>query len=233
MVTADAFRNALTEILIQSQEQGLSNIEVRSGNLHKELGGYPGPNARMPVCCSVMRSIMDSEDTIITSPLKGNGANLVIRYHLPRDKIIVKKKIQGQKSQQSSPRHWFETKLHDLSSRYSDLSELNNLDKLMSVDPQSAVIKIRRVAEKLSHRICKKHNIPFENSSFNEICNRISDNQILSKKSINYLHSIRKMGNVFAHPSDRLNEKLSEQDIVILAQALCAIVEECLDENLI
>jgi len=233
MVTADAFRSALIQIFKDSQQNGLSFVEVRSGDLHKNLGGYPGPNHRMPICCSVMRSVLDSEDIIVTSPLKGNGANLVIRYHVPRNKNIVKAQIQEPKKALAPQENWFTVKFLGLSSRYSGLSELNNLDKLMSLDPQSAIVKIRRVAEKITQRICKKQNVPFENKSFNDLCFLISEKQILSKKGMNYLHSIRKMGNVFAHPTDTIDEKLSEADVMIIVQALFAIVEECLDEDLI
>jgi hypothetical protein len=86
MVTAEDFRNALIRIFKESQQEGVKFIEIRSGDLHKRVGDYPGRNHRMPVCCSVMRSFLDSEDKIITTPPKGNGANVVIRYHIPRRK---------------------------------------------------------------------------------------------------------------------------------------------------
>ena len=66
--------------------EGSSSIEVNSGALHRRVGGYPG-NHRMPICCSVMRTVMKPGDEIIASPLKGDdadGASLTIRYVLPR-----------------------------------------------------------------------------------------------------------------------------------------------------
>lgn len=56
-------------------------IELTSGDIHRQLGDYPGKNHHMPVCCSVMRSLMKNGDAIIHSPLKGNGATLKIRYY--------------------------------------------------------------------------------------------------------------------------------------------------------
>jgi hypothetical protein len=85
MVTAEDFRSALIQIFKDSQQKGITFIDVRSGDLHKRLGDYPGTNHRMPICCSVMREFCDTEDITVTSPPKGDGANLVIRYYIPRN----------------------------------------------------------------------------------------------------------------------------------------------------
>ena len=49
------------------------SLEVRVGDLHKEVEGYPGPVHRMPVCCQVMRGEMTKADELVTGPPKGNG----------------------------------------------------------------------------------------------------------------------------------------------------------------
>jgi hypothetical protein len=78
------FRDALTEMLTEAARRGDVTATVRAGDLHKRVGGYPGPNHRMPVCCAAMRSLMGQDDRIVQQPPKGNGANLVIEYQLPR-----------------------------------------------------------------------------------------------------------------------------------------------------
>ncbi|MGA2917930.1 MAG: hypothetical protein ABSE13_05250 [Methanoregula sp.] len=83
---ADTFRSALIQIFKDSQQKGITSIDVRAGGLHEKVGGYPGPNYRMPICFFVMRSFLDSQDKIVTVRPKGYGANLVIRYHIPRNK---------------------------------------------------------------------------------------------------------------------------------------------------
>jgi 5-methylcytosine-specific restriction protein A len=62
----------------------LREITIKSGDLHRRVGGYPSHNHRMPVCCHVMRANMRSGDQILAAPPKGDGATLVIRYRLPR-----------------------------------------------------------------------------------------------------------------------------------------------------
>jgi hypothetical protein len=82
MPSRNDFEMTLDRIIGNAKNAGLTSITVRSGDLHMEVGDYPGPNNRMPICCSVMRSRMRPSDEIIEQPPKGNGANLVIKYFL-------------------------------------------------------------------------------------------------------------------------------------------------------
>jgi len=34
-----------------AKRNGLDKVEIRSGDLHRSVGGYPGTNHRMPICC--------------------------------------------------------------------------------------------------------------------------------------------------------------------------------------
>ena len=83
-MTADDFRVALNRILGDAQRRGHKFADITSGNLHREVGGYPGPDHRMPVCCEVMRASMRPADQVLAAPPKGKGASLTIRYVLPR-----------------------------------------------------------------------------------------------------------------------------------------------------
>lgn len=81
------FQNALDEIFNKYEGEGKTFIVVQTGGLHRQVGGYPGENHRMPLCCEVMRKNMKPElgDEILPDgPAKGDGASLRIRYNLPR-----------------------------------------------------------------------------------------------------------------------------------------------------
>jgi hypothetical protein len=78
------FQNELDKIFRIAQQKNMREISVKSGDLHRRVGGYPSRNHRMLTCCQVMRANMRSGDQILQAPLKGNGATLVIRYQLPR-----------------------------------------------------------------------------------------------------------------------------------------------------
>ena len=84
-MTAVDFRVALAKLFGDATAAGRGTVVVRSGDLHRIVGGYPGPDHRMPVCCNVMYAEMvDGVDEILTAPPKGQGASLAIEFLLPR-----------------------------------------------------------------------------------------------------------------------------------------------------
>lgn len=82
--TAEDFRNALKGIFKECQMANQPYVYIEAGLLHRKVGGYPGKNHRMPVCCDVMKKNMKRKDEIICEPPQGYGARLLIRYRLPR-----------------------------------------------------------------------------------------------------------------------------------------------------
>ena len=79
MPTAKDFQDALAQIFKEASEQGLSFVVVRAGDLHRQVGGYPGYNHRMPLCCYVMKKNMQRGDVILYQPPSGQGASLTIK----------------------------------------------------------------------------------------------------------------------------------------------------------
>ena len=76
------FERCLNIILDIARSNNLSSIIIEAKQLHKIVGEYPGPNHRMPVCCSVMRATMSESNEELPNKLKKDGASLKIRYHL-------------------------------------------------------------------------------------------------------------------------------------------------------
>ena len=81
---AKDFEIALQRLLAMAQKENKPYLDVVSGDLHRMVGGYPGVQHRMPSCCTVMIKAMNSGDERLSSPPKGKGATLKIRYYLPR-----------------------------------------------------------------------------------------------------------------------------------------------------
>jgi 5-methylcytosine-specific restriction protein A len=79
-----SFHAALDELFHEAERTGRRSVQIRAGDLHKRVGGYPGPSHKMPQCCRAMRDVMSPGDVIIQSPPSGSGASLVIEYLLPR-----------------------------------------------------------------------------------------------------------------------------------------------------
>jgi hypothetical protein len=78
------FQKSLDELFRENEKEGNSHVDVRSGDLHRRVGGYPGLANRMPTCCDVMYENKRPLDKILNKPPKGKGASLEIKYTLPR-----------------------------------------------------------------------------------------------------------------------------------------------------
>jgi hypothetical protein len=78
------FQAALDKLFEESTKSNQTSLTISSGELHRKVGGYPGTNHRMPVCCSVMRKNVKQGDFILEEPPSGNGASLKIQYKIPR-----------------------------------------------------------------------------------------------------------------------------------------------------
>ncbi len=78
------FRAALKSAFEEAERQNLSEIEIDAGELHRKVGGYPGPHHRMPSCCDAIRAEIRLGDLVVHSPPKGKGASLRVRFKLPR-----------------------------------------------------------------------------------------------------------------------------------------------------
>jgi hypothetical protein len=81
---ADSFRKALRNRFEVAEKLNYDHIDILSGELHREVGGYPGRSHAMPNCCSVLRPEMKVGDEMLSEPPQGRGATLKIRYRIPR-----------------------------------------------------------------------------------------------------------------------------------------------------
>ena len=84
MPTPEDFQSELDGTFASAQQQGKSFIKIKSGDLHRSLGGYPGHSHNLPACCRMMKRNMKPGDEILQQPPSGAGATLIIRFKLPR-----------------------------------------------------------------------------------------------------------------------------------------------------
>lgn len=81
--------------MLKKHHSGESELIASAGEIHRKVGGYPGPDHRMPVCCSAMKSEMQQGDRIVDEPLSGQGARLTIKYRLPNRTIRLATILAG------------------------------------------------------------------------------------------------------------------------------------------
>lgn len=85
MPTADDFVTELHRMMLRGIGSGTGAVDINAGELHRNVGDYPGRNHRMPLCCQVMRAEFNADtDAIVEEPPSGEGATLTIRYAIPR-----------------------------------------------------------------------------------------------------------------------------------------------------
>ena len=141
--TASDFRNALDGMFAAAIEEGRAFVDVKAGDLHRVVGGYPGAH-RMPNCCQVMRSAMMDGDAILSEPPKGAGATLTIRYLIPREARVGSGAIgefdwgKGNDALSSQPNDGVTTALDAGDGRFgspltpTELEELDRLQRRLS-----------------------------------------------------------------------------------------------------
>jgi hypothetical protein len=78
--TAWDFQNRLMAILNGARQSGNPYVDVESGNLHTQVGGYENSNHKIPVCCEVMRRMMRAGDSVLKETNGADEAILTIRY---------------------------------------------------------------------------------------------------------------------------------------------------------
>lgn len=123
--------------------------------------------------------------------------------------------------------------IQKVSNKLTDINDLNKFASLIEIDPRTAVMKARYIAEKISKKICEKVKIPVNNMPFEKICSMIANRNLLSKKGVGYLNTIRIIGNLAAHAEQGDKLQFKEEDALIVGQAIIEILNEVLNKNLI
>ena len=80
----DHFRRELLVKMSRAAKHGSIDMIIKSGELYRSLGGYPGSLHGMPACCDAMRSEMKPGDVLLVEQSSGPG--MTVRYRLPRPK---------------------------------------------------------------------------------------------------------------------------------------------------
>jgi hypothetical protein len=80
----DSYRDGLRATFDAMERLGVPSFELTAGDLYRTMGGSPRTGDRLSACCAVLRSAMEPGDEILVVPPEGEGAQLRIRYRLPR-----------------------------------------------------------------------------------------------------------------------------------------------------
>ena len=78
------FETTLSNRFISARDRGDQLIDVNAWELHASVAGYLGAGHMMEICCLVMHATLRAGDQILSRPRAGRGADLLVRYKLPR-----------------------------------------------------------------------------------------------------------------------------------------------------
>ncbi|MDI6720598.1 MAG: hypothetical protein QMD46_13410 [Methanomicrobiales archaeon] len=206
----------------------MTEITIRAGDLHKALGDYPGPNQRMPVCCSAMYQAMEIGDEIVKAPHKGKGANLYIRYRLPRPGAVEMQENLRQVLPRSPAPQVF-ADLEYLMLRHPEYAALNQISDLAKATPATVVSICRTIVEQITRMVCTRHGIQVKGMTLDEMCGMVKAYELLDPRALAYLNTLRIMGNKAVHAET----EFLEQDRIIICSILHEYLLAVLEKNLI
>ncbi len=227
-LTTDDFRRELRECLSQAEASGMTEITIRAGDLHKALSGCYGSNHRMPACCSAMYQAMEIGDEIVEAPPKGRGANLYIRYHLPRPGTVEMQE-NLRRVLPRSPEPQVFAKLEELIRRHPEYTALEKIRDLATTTPATAIATARTIAELVTKKVCIRQGLWFSGAMFDNMCGILKSSNLLDARILTYLKTIRIMGNKAVHT----DTVFGEQDRVIIGTLLHEYLLAVLERDLI
>lgn len=101
---------------------------------------------------------------------------------------------------------------------------IDNIEKLATIDLAACLNKIRSAAEHLSQGCTNKAGLRFSDQ-----IRKIQKENLLSQKSVGYLHIMRMLGNLASHPS---GETITLDDVQVSTFALSCVLEEILSKEI-
>lgn len=99
---------------------------------------------------------------------------------------------------------------------------------LLKNDPESLIVKSRRIAEYTAKSIAKRcSSRTYSSKSFFEIVKGLENERIINKKIRSYFDTIRQFGNIAAHSDVEEFIPFSIEDGIVVANSLILLLEEC------
>lgn len=227
-LTIDDFQRELRECLNRAESSGKTEITIRAGDFHKTMGDYPGHRHRMPVCCSAMYQAMEIGDEIVEAPEKGRGANLYIRYRLPRPGAVeMQENLRRVLPRSPEPQVFAE--LEELIRHHPEYAALEKIHDLATTTPATAIATARTIAELVTKKVCIRQGLWFSGATFDNMCGMLKSSDLLDARILTYLETIRIMGNKAVHT----DTVFGEQDRVIISTLLHEYLLAVLERDLI
>jgi Domain of unknown function (DUF4145) len=236
-------RNSIDSWLCHEPISLIFNIQNRGKQLEGKLLNLELPESLEPIgateiCLPPMNPLGKTSFALQVIPrLDGEYPNLFnvscldsdLRIKVIRSKLIVMPKYSTQVREQSRRDTPSLERLKQFLSapdtkKWLADQNIDNIEELAAIDTSACLNKIRSVAEQLAQKCTKVSNLRFADQ-----IKRVQEQNLLSKKSIGYFHTVRVLGNLASHPS---GESITLDDVRVAAFALSCILEEIITKKI-
>ncbi len=117
---------------------------------------------------------------------------------------------------------------------FKDIIDQDSFLKLIEIDPEGVIAKTRKISEDLTKKIARDKLENFNSRwSFSDLIKKLFTQKIINNKIRSYLETIRLFGNIAAHSDIEDPINFSNEDSIVISNALLMFIEECLNKGLI
>jgi hypothetical protein len=193
-----------------------------------DVNGFAFEN--MPIYCKPKKKGLISE--FITVRVEINKEKEIIKKVLFELEIIDNFRFILRKSLP----HNIDTKklIEKYHTHFKDVIDQDSFLKLMEIDPEGLIVKTRKIAEDLTKKIARDKLENFNSRwSFSDLIKKLFAQKIINNKTRSYLETIRLFGNIAAHSDIDDPANFSNEDSIVISNALLIFIKECLNMGLI
>ncbi len=156
-------------------------------------------------------------------------------------------KLGKERIEQENKNKGLQERIDDLESKENNISKkikshdsiinppLNTLkyDQFLELDPESVILKCRKVSEKLIIQIYNKHIKMDDRIPFYKRIEQLSKEKLIDSKIVGYVNTIKAFGNISAHPNVHNPIEFTREDAIMVSNALILLIEELESNNLL
>lgn len=156
-------------------------------------------------------------------------------------------KLEKERIAQENKNKGLRERIDDLESKENNISKkikshdgiinppLNTLkyDQFLELDPESVILKCRKVSEKLIIQIYNKHIRMDDRIPFYKRIEQLSKEKLIDSKIVSYINTIKAFGNISAHPNVHNPIEFTREDAIMVSNALILLIDELESNNLL
>jgi hypothetical protein len=123
-------------------------------------------------------------------------------------------------------------KYQALEGRLGGLNNMAGLLELVEIDPASTILKSRTILEKIVTRVAAQRLRGAAPHDLDGTIRRLRQSRVISNKLCGWMHTVRILGNMMAHPDDD-SAQANREDALAVVNILLNLIGELVDKELL